>query len=204
MWTTGAAAPTPYTHARQAGVCCSSSLNPNPNPHPNPNPNPNPIQAGVLFLIAGLVQIIACIILLVQLVAAINHADDSSYCDDRYSKCTSARVEIESIYFDADSLTLPCTDGWCYQDPDDLQDTQACSDAGQYDSCKTIHKGGKAVVTGILVIVFGATAAFLLIAGLLNTLGGVYCFGAKKAIEAASKSSPQAAVAVVGTQLPQA
>jgi len=54
-------------------VCCSSSLNPNPNPHPNPNPNPNPIQAGVLFLIAGLVQIIACIILLVQLVAAINH-----------------------------------------------------------------------------------------------------------------------------------
>jgi len=160
--------------------------------------------AGVLFLIAGLVQIIACIILLVQLVAAINHADDSSYCDDRYSKCTSARVEIESIYFDADSLTLPCTDGWCYQDPDDLQDTQACSDAGQYDSCKTIHKGGKAVVTGILVIVFGATAAFLLIAGLLNTLGGVYCFGAKKAIEAASKSSPQAAVAVVGTQLPQA
>jgi hypothetical protein len=40
-------------------------------------------------------------------------ADDSSYCDDRYSKCTSARVEIESIYFDADSLTLPCgRPGW--------------------------------------------------------------------------------------------
>lgn len=160
--------------------------------------------AGVLFLIAGLVQIIACIILLVQLVAAINHVDDSSYCDDHYSKCSgyiSSTTTIDGVEIPS---TETCTGGWCYTDPDDKDSVTQCKDEDDYDLCKTFHPGVKAVVTGLLVIVYGAAAAFLLIAGLLNTLGGVYCFGAKKAIEAASKSSPQAAGAVVGTQLPQA
>jgi len=48
--------------------------------------------------------------------------------------------------------------------------------------CKSIHDTGTAVVTGILVIFMGLSAGFLLIAGILNTIGGTYCLKAKTAI----------------------
>jgi len=132
--------------------------------------------AGVLLIIAGVLQLIMGVVVIVQLIVALNVVDDSSYCKDNYSTCT----------FD-DSFQI-CTDGYCFKDPDDASPSRVCVSESTYDFCKDLHGGVKAAVTGILVAIFGIVAGFLLIAGILNTIGGAYCINAKKAIDNVPKA----------------
>jgi len=64
----------------------------------------------------------------------------------------------------------------------------------EHDLCKSLHASGTSVVTGIIVIFFGLSAGFLLLAGILNTIGGAYCIKAKAAIEKAARDSAPAKV----------
>jgi len=60
--------------------------------------------------------------------------------------------------------------------------TNSCKAQSDWDTCKDLHDGVKAAVSGIATFVFGISAAFLFTAGSLNTAGGVYCHKAKVAI----------------------
>merc|ERR1712194_571926 len=74
-----------------------------------------------------------------------------------------------------------CKGGVCFKnDPHDI--TNSCKAQSDWDSCKDLHDGVKAAVSGIATFVFGISAAFLFTAGSLNTAGGVYCHKAKVAI----------------------
>ena len=53
----------------------SPNLNPNPTPTPTPTPTPNPTtQASVLLFIAGIIQLIMGIVVVVFLIIALNEA----------------------------------------------------------------------------------------------------------------------------------
>jgi len=147
--------------------------------------------AGVMLLIAGVAQIVMGIVVIAQLIMVLNEVNESSYCKDRYSDCSfdSANTACSN----GDGITSYCygtcygTDwdkhGLCYKK--EKGDTETfCTGKDEYDNCKGLHDTGKAIVTGIAVILFGVAAFFLLIAGLLNTIGGAYCLKAKAAIQA--------------------
>jgi len=136
--------------------------------------------AGVLLLLSGIAQLIMGTVVIVHMIMVLNEVNDSSYCKDRYSTC------------DADTAGNNCKDGSylsmyvdsvCYKDNPSSSVT-ACGTQSNWDSCKAAHDTGKAVVTGFVVVLFGISAFFLFIAGLLNTLGGAYCLKAKSAIQA--------------------
>ena len=57
---------------------------------------------------------------------------------------------------------------------------------------------------GFIVVVFGITIAFLLIAGILNTIGGAYCIKAKSAIAAMQANGPPVAAAATAVAVPAA
>lgn len=168
--------------------------------------------AGVLLVLAGIIQVIMGIVVIVTLIAALNAVEDDSYCNERYSKCQTALARsYSSACLEARTAGTTCTavetctDGLCYVDPDvDILDpayatstTPRCASKSEDEFCKSLNDVGKATITGIFVIFFGIAAFFLFIAGILNTIGGAYCFRAKSAIEAhARMPSPPVAVAV--------
>jgi hypothetical protein len=133
--------------------------------------------AGVLLLLAGVVQLVMGTIVIVHMIMVLNEVNDSSYCKDRYSTC------------DVDTAGNNCKDALVYKDSVCVKDNPSdadtsCGTQSAWDICKSGHETGKAVVTGIVVVLFGVSAFFLYIAGLLNTLGGAYCLKAKSAIQA--------------------
>jgi hypothetical protein len=153
--------------------------------------------AGALLLIAGIIQTIMSVAVLGLMVALINEVH-KGWCDDYYKKC------------DTDDSGKSCSDksganGWGYDttsdsvcqrySPDSSSD-YTCSAQANWDNCESLHGGAKDAVTGIIVVIFGISIAFLLIAGILNIIGGAYCVKAKKAIAAMQANGPPAASAV--------
>ena len=114
--------------------------------------------AGVLLLLAGVVQLIMAGAVIVYMIEALDEIDDNTYWFE--------------LYVDRVLVAL------------------GCSSQNNWDLCKKTHRLSKDiviandVVTGLVVILFGVAAFFLFIAGLLNTLGGAYCFKAMAAIQA--------------------
>jgi len=128
--------------------------------------------ASVLLLLAGIIQLIMGIIVIYVLMGTLNEVNEGSHCADRYSTCAT------------DSSGASCKGGVCFKnDPHDI--TNSCKAQSDWDSCKDLHDGVKAAVSGIATFVFGISAAFLFTAGSLNTAGGVYCHKAKVAINLA-------------------
>jgi hypothetical protein len=152
--------------------------------------------AGVLLLIAGIIQAIMSVTCLGLMIALLNEVNESSFCKDRYVSCTSDSDGNVC----ADSLA----DDLCYRNcvgDDHCADWQTkgsttCSYDQALTMCNNAHGGAKTVVSGIIVVVYGITIAFLLIAGTLNIIGGAYCIKAKGAITAMQANGPPAAGAV--------
>merc|ERR1711935_397403 len=74
----------------------------------------------------------------------------------------------------------------------------SCSSKSSYELCMSFSDAGNNVKSGFIGVIMGIAAGFLLIAGVLNIIGGAYCLKAKAAIQAiqANPASVPAAVAV--------
>jgi len=147
------------------------------------------MAAGVMLLIAGIMQLVMGIVVIVQMIVILNEVA-KGWCDDYYKTCTtdcagnscSDKSGAGSIYWDttSDSVCNRATTTSPY----------SCSRKTDWESCEALHGGVKAAVTGIVVALFGIAAAFLIVAGLLNTIGGGYCLKAKTALAAPKAISP--------------
>jgi hypothetical protein len=138
--------------------------------------------AGVLLLIAGIIQVIMAVVVLVSMIALLNEVNESSYCKDRYVSCTAdTDGNVCADSWSGDDLCFKnCVgDDYCYSP----KDTTSCSDKSSKELCESVHKGGQDVASGIIVFFFGIAAAFLAIGGILNTIGGGYCIKAKSAMD---------------------
>jgi len=138
--------------------------------------------AGALLLIAGIIQLIMGIVVIVQMIVLLNEVQ-KGWCDDFYKTCATddsgsscSDKSGSGGYFDTTS------DSVCYRAT--KTSTYSCQTKSQWDSCVAIHGGVKDAVTGIIVVLFGIAAAFLIVAGSLNTIGGGYCLKAKSAMAA--------------------
>lgn len=162
------------------------------------------LAAAVLLLIAGIIQLIMSVTVLGFMIAILNEVNESSYCKDRYVDCTQdsdGTVCADSWYGDDAMCMKNCVgDDYCYQ----TAGTTSCTTKQSYESCKSVHGVGKDVVSGFIVVVFGITIAFLLIAGILNTIGGAYCIKAKSAIAAMQANGPPVAAAATAVAVPAA
>jgi hypothetical protein len=152
--------------------------------------------AGVLLLIAGIIQAIMSVTVLGLMIALLNEVS-KGWCDDYFKKCDTDDSGISCSDKSGVALASRDTssDSVCFNGYDASAD-YSCGTKVDWDSCETIHGGAKAAVTGIIVVVFGITIAFLLIAGTLNIIGGAYCIKAKGAITAMQANGPPAAGAV--------
>jgi len=151
--------------------------------------------AGVLLLIAGIIQAIMSVTCLGLMIALLNEVS-KGWCDDYFKKCDTDDSGIScSDKSGVDSLYDTTSDSVCFNGYDTSAD-YSCAKQEDWDNCETIHGGAKAAVTGVIVVVFGITIAFLLIAGTLNIIGGAYCIKAKGAITAMQANGPPAAGAV--------
>jgi len=144
--------------------------------------------ASVLLFIAGITQLIMGIVVVVFLIIALNEVNKSSWCSDRYSNCeldssgTKCKYGYGSISDGNHGYDDKYRDGVCYKDhPDHV--TKRCRAKSYWDDCNDVHGDVKAAITGIFVFLYGISAGFLFVAGILNTLGGVYCLKAKAAIQ---------------------
>lgn len=139
--------------------------------------------AGVILLLAGVMQLIVAVVVLVYMVIALNEVNENSWCSDRYSDCS---IDSDSSF---------CSSGICKRDqPEDVD--SRCSSQSDKQLCEDMHGGAKAAVTGIVIVFFGIAAAFLLVAGVLNTIGGAYCLKAKVAMQQKQNVSATGAVAM--------
>jgi len=133
--------------------------------------------AGVLLLIAGIIQLIMGSIVIFQIATLVNAVSESSSDCKGYSTCT------------VDDGANLCSDNYCFKDPDAASPARReCATKHDYDSCKGIHDFGSAIM-GAAVFIMGIAAGFLFIAGTLNTIGGAYCIKAKNAIARAGHGS---------------
>jgi len=165
--------------------------------------------AGVMLLIAGILQLIMAVVVVVFLIMAVTAVNENEHCSKRYSSClvdssgcsckdgTSGwPIKVDGTDDYSGSYCSSSTDGLCHDNsvdnPEDA--TSRCATESEHDLCKSLHASGTAVVTGIIVIFFGLSAGFLLLAGILNTIGGAYCIKAKAAIEKAARDSAPAKV----------
>jgi len=149
--------------------------------------------AGVLLLISGIIQSIMSMTVLGFMIALLNAVNESSYCKDRYVPCTSSSDgTVCADWYGEDAL---CTRDECTRDCSNSQNqyNTSCTTKSAHDLCKSVHGGAKDVVSGFIVIVFGITIVFLLIAGILNIVGGAYCIKAKGAITAMQANGPPVA-----------
>jgi uncharacterized membrane protein len=158
--------------------------------------------AGVMLLIAGILQLIMTVVVVVFMIMVLTEVNEDGYCADRYKSCntdsngcsctdgTSSWAEDYAYYCSAS------TDGLCYDNSvDNPSDTSTmCITRDSKNTCEAIHGTAKDVVSAIVVIFFGLSAAFLLIAGILNTIGGAYCLKAKAAIQKAAVANAPAKV----------
>jgi hypothetical protein len=181
--------------------------------------------AAVLLLIGGILQLIMAIVTVI-LMAMILTAVNEDYCGARYKDCDSSMncFGTTICYQEVDDATVSndnscwsgigdgeCDDGgigsiysscMCGTDLTDCGERSAnecaarCSSEGEKKLCEDIHGAGTAVVSAVVGIVMGIATAFLLIAGILNTIGGAYCLKAKTAMANAQTSQPAAATAV--------
>merc|ERR1712166_828332 len=141
--------------------------------------------AGVLLLIAGTLQAIMSVTVLGFMIALLNAVNESSYCKDRYLSCTSSSDgTVCADWYGEDALCVRGSVG---------DDDYSCTTKSAHDVCKSAHGGAKDAVSGFIVIVFGITIVFLLIAGILNIVGGAYCIKAKGAITAMQANGPPVA-----------
>jgi len=151
--------------------------------------------AMVMLLIAGIVQIICGFAVIAWMVAALNETNKSSYCDDRYVECTTDSDGTvcagSDSWYGADAMChKECYDNAALCDHGHTKDDTHCTYRSSYELCKTVHGGAKDVVSGIIIIVCGIAAAFLFIAGILNTIGSFYCFKARTAMAAPKAIAP--------------
>eukprot|EP00320_Phaeocystis_rex_P006970 CAMPEP_0119064048 /NCGR_PEP_ID=MMETSP1178-20130426/7238_1 /TAXON_ID=33656 /ORGANISM="unid sp, Strain CCMP2000" /LENGTH=246 /DNA_ID=CAMNT_0007045455 /DNA_START=73 /DNA_END=810 /DNA_ORIENTATION=+ len=164
--------------------------------------------AAVLLLIGGIIQLIMSIVVLVLMIALLNEVNEKSYCDDHFVDCTTDSDGTNCAdWYGADakcSKNENCvgTNDDDYYNDCSFDGTTSCTSNSVYEFCVSIHGGAKDVVSGIIVVVFGITIAFLLVAGILNTIGGAYCIVAKSAIEAMKANGPP--VAGAATAVPVA
>jgi hypothetical protein len=138
--------------------------------------------AGALLLIAGIIQLIMGIVVIIQMIVVLNEVQ-KGWCDDYYKTCaTDDSGSSCSDKSDAGSYFDKTSDSVCHR----MTKTSAysCQTKSQWDSCVDVHGGVKDAVTGIIVVLFGIVAAFHIIAGTLNTIGGGYCLKAKSAMAA--------------------
>jgi len=138
------------------------------------------MASGVILLLAGVMQIIMAIVVLIAMIAALNEVA-KGHCEERYVSCTADSNGNSCVYYGTDSM--------CYKAKSsdygyDASRETSCASKESYESCKQIYGTGQDVVSGIIVFFFGISAAFLIIAGLLNTIGGGYCMKAKAAMAA--------------------
>jgi len=151
--------------------------------------------AMAMLLIAGIVQIICGIAVIAWMVTELNK-NNKSYCDKLYVECKDGK----------DSDGTVCADGFygsdamCQKDCIDADhcawggdpDRTHCAFRSSYDSCKAspLDDDVQDAISGIIIVVGGIAAAFLFIAGILNTLGGFYCFKAKTAMAGPKAIAP--------------
>jgi len=148
--------------------------------------------AMVMLLIAGIVQIICGVAVIAWVVVTLNKTNDNSYCDDRYVACTtdsSGTTCADSVY-GADAMCSKQCVGDDYCPTGEVAGGTDCTFASTYDFCKSVHGGVTDAVSGIIIAIGGIAAAFLFIAGILNTLGGFYCFKARSAMAGPKAIAP--------------
>jgi len=183
--------------------------------------------AGVLLLIAGIIQLIMAIVTVILMAIVLTEVNED-YCGARYKDCDSSMECMGStICFKEPADATPSNDNSCWMGIEDgecddggtgsissicscgtdLTDcgtrtadecawAARCSSAAEKKSCEDIHGAVTDVVSAVVGIIMGIAAAFLLIAGILNTIGGAYCLKAKTAMANAQTSQPAAATAV--------
>jgi len=157
--------------------------------------------ASVLLFIAGIIQLIMGIVVIVWMIQALNEVsdDNGNWCKDRYSYCdvdssgTRCKGGYGSIFDGFEGYNDKYKDGVCYKDHPD-HTTKRCETKSSWNDCKDIHGGVKDAVSGILIVFFGITAAFMFAAGGLNTAGGFYCHKAKVAVQAVVPATVATAV----------
>jgi len=154
--------------------------------------------AGALLLTAGIIQAIMSVTCLGLMIALLNEVNEDSYCKDHYVSCTSSSdgFDCTSGYYKDSLCARDCVgDEYC---PDGkTKDSTSCAQQSTLDFCNSVHGGAKTAVSGMIVVFFGITIAFLLIAGTLNIVGGAYCIKAKGAVTAMQANGPPAAGTVV-------
>jgi hypothetical protein len=152
--------------------------------------------AFVMLLIAGILQVIMAIAILVTIIIAVTAVQESDYCSDRFKSCdfddngcscTGGDPEVDN-YDTSMCSWYDHTDGLCFRDVDNNSTdiSMTCTDQSTKDFCESVHGGVQDVLTGIILIVFGIALFFQATAGILNTLGATYCFKAKKAMATAA------------------
>jgi len=151
--------------------------------------------AMVMLLIAGIVQIICGFAVIAWIVAALNETNKSSYCDDRYVECTTDSdgdncKEYLGGFYGTDPLCYKECVGNDYCPSGHEAGHTHCVSRSSFESCKTLHTGVKDAVSGIIIALGGIAAAFLFIAGILNSLGGFYCFKARAAMAGPKAIAP--------------
>jgi len=164
-------------------ICCS--------PKSTAEGNGKYTAACVMLFIAGIVQVVCGIVVVVWMVAALNETNKNSYCDDRWVDCTTDSdgdtCRNNGFYGWGDNDNVKCSkdcmDG-SYCGTGESTKTYSCDFKSSYEFCQSIHGDVKDAVSGIIIIIGGIAATFLFIAGILNNIGGYYCFKARAAIGA--------------------
>merc|ERR1712072_721776 len=117
----------------------------------------------------------------------------NSYCDDRYVECTtdSDGTVCADSWYGADAMChKECYDNAALCDDGHTKGDTHCTTRSTYEFCKTLHGGAKDVVSGIIIVIGAIAAAFLFIAGILNTIGGFYCYKARVAMAGPKAIAP--------------
>lgn len=145
--------------------------------------------AGALLLIAGIIQIImaiALIVITILLVTAVQKIDTCADGDHWKANCVNKPDDgtdcTADIYYGSDagcykSMIDDDDDSW------DDGDTWHCAKSDYPDTCEDLGNAVKTGFTVLIVVVSGISIAFEIIAGVLNVIGGAYCLKAKIAIE---------------------